>query len=436
MVGAPLMSLPAQQTMAVERRTTETESVLDRKVTLRLDHVSLREAVATAATTAGVRIQYRDELLDRMGTSITLSVTSIPLGDALGRLLTGTRLHAVVAGKNIVSIEPMSVAGTGTIAGTVTNAQTQQPVHSVTVVLDDSVKVERTGETGQYRFLNVNIGVHTITVRAIGLARQTKRVMVDEDKVSTVNFTLESSVNTLDRVVVTATGPQRYRELGHVVAVVNADSLVRSAPITSMAELLTARVPGLQVVTSGTVGGEVALRLRGQTTAYLDPQPIVIVDGVRYKNTNTIPDGYGNLVEDRRAFGAEPRSPLNDLNVNDIETVEVVKGPSATTLYGPDAANGVIVVTTKRGKAGKPEWRVYAHPNLHSEVPDQRIQALTYYQAWGHDPSTGETVPYNCTLEGQYHYHACILDSLTIAPRQVTDNNVSVVSPRIDSKDN
>lgn len=410
----------AQQSVAVEPRhgiaERDLREVLARRVTLNLDRVSLRTAIQAIADQAKVAIVYQVPLLDATGRVVTLSIVQRPLGAVLTELLEGTNLQLVVTGRDVVSLQPGSaISVQGSIIGVVTNAKTKQPMRSVSVTLDDSVKADRTNEAGQYRFANIQAGTHRISVRAIGFSRQTKLVTVAGEDVVKADFALEESVNALDQVVVTATGAQRYRELGHVVTQINADSLVREAPIATVSELLTARVPGLQVLGSngGTVGGDVSLRLRGTTTTSLDPQPIVIVDGVRYKNTNSVPASDGSMRADTRPFNAELRSPLNDLNVNDIAAVEVVKGPSASTLYGPDAANGVIIITTKRGQASKPQWHVYAYPDLSTlsvGSPGSRLDP-TIYQGWGHVPSTGEIFQGQCTLLLQAR-KLCALDSL------------------------
>jgi len=424
----------AQQPVADRSTASAADTVLALPVTVSLENVPLRNALAAIAASAGVRVQYQFPLVAANDRRVTLHATKLPLGTAFQRVLSDTRLTIGPISNTlvtIVGIDRQNAPQGGSLGGVITNAKTQQPLQGVVIVLDDSAKHSVvTSADGRYRFAEVRPGTHTVRVRAVGFVRQMRAVVVHDDSGTTANFSLDAAVNPLDQVVVTATGPQQYRELGHVVAKINADSLVKHAPITTLSELLTGRVPGLQVITAGgTVGGEVALRIRSQTTTSLDPQPVIIVDGVRYKNTNTVQDnnGSGNLVEDRRPFGVEGRSPLNDINVNDIETIEVVKGPSASTLYGPDAANGVIVITTKRGKVGKPEWHVYAHPSLRSSVPESRL--ARGWQAWGHDPATNQTVPFNCTVLNQYYYKDCVLDSITVAHTSPTDGDVTMLAP-------
>src|SRR5262249_47095836 len=143
---------------------------------------------------------------------------------------------------------------------------------------------------------------------------------------------------------------------------------------------------------------------------------IVIVDGVRYTNsaafdpartgflasntgTTAVPSIYGpDAVSEggarTEAAQKEVTSPLNDININDIETIEVVKGPTAATLYGTDAANGVIVITTKRGHRGPVRWAVSMNGTL-SESPNPRL--LSEYWAWGSKPDGS---PYGTTSSG------------------------------------
>jgi len=436
---APFTPATAQRAVASDEgrnrhdATAAADSLLMRRVSVNLDRVPLRSALDLVARSANVHVTYQLELVDSVHKVVTLHARDITLGDAFERLFNGTPLQVLALPDARLGVSHRQTDGAaaqanGNVQVDVTDAKTKRPVAGASVTLDDSVRHGRTDEQGRVIFANVAAGQHRVAVRGVGYTRRTGVVIVHDDSTSSIAIVMDAAINTLDQVVVTATGAQRYRELGHVVATINADSLVKTAPITTLADLLTARVPGLQVATSGgTVGGEIGLRLRGQTTLTLDPQPIVIVDGVRYRSTNTIANSYGDVVHDDRPQQVEGRSPLNDLNVNDIETIDVVKGPSASTLYGPDAANGVIVITTKRGKVGKPDWHFYVHPSLRSSVPDTRLP--TGYQAWGHDSASGATFMGNCTLLQQYKYHNCILDSITVSKVNASDANVNVLAP-------
>jgi len=426
--SAMMPTLVAAQSVAVETpNESRTSEVLRRLVTVDLDAVSLKRAIETAAASAGVRVAYQLPLVESHTTPVTIHAHQVALGAVFERILAGTKLRIVgVPGGRLAVVSDAEAAqpSPGVVTGVVTDEKSKRALSGVSVWLDDSTHVVRTDDQGHYRFVNVAAGTHRVTVRYVGYGRVTRVVTVGEETV-TLNVTLAASINTLDQVVVTATGAQRVRELGHVVSQINADSLVKEAPITNMADLLKSRVPGLQVITGngGMAGGEISLRLRGTSTFTLDPEPIVIVDGVRYKHNNLIPY-RGFMSEDTRGNGGELDSPLNDLNPNDIATVEVVKGPSASTLYGPDAANGVIVITTKQGTAGPTRFKWYARPVTQS-VPKREVEHS--YQAWGHD-SSGALWRNQCTVLYQYAYGLCILDSITVRPTTVSSDRYSMTS--------
>ncbi len=400
--------------------TRESEALLDRLVTVHVKSLSVRAAVDAVAKATGTRVFYEGQIFAEYTAPVTVRADSVPLKAVFANVLAGTRLRVVPVANKALSIQENNDSipdRVGIITGTVIDAGTKRVIRGANVSLDDNPKTMRTNETGQFRFANVAVGEHHLTVRYVGFARQTKLAAVADAQTVIADFALvPNAANMLDQVVVTATGEQRIRQVGHVVTRINADSLVQNAPITSLAELLTARVPGLQVApgNGGVVGGEVTLRIRGQSTLFANPQPIVIIDGVRYKNTNTVESEFGSLNEDQRPFGIEARSPLNDINPNDIATIEVAKGPSASTLYGPDASNGVIVITTKRGQVGKTKWNVYAYPDL-SVIPKEHAAPTKGYRIWGHDPNTNELITgSNCQLMYQVEPAVCQLDSITV----------------------
>jgi len=408
----------AQGTVAtseLSHLTDTADALLRRPVTLSLDQVPLGTAIRAVARRAGVIILYRHEVIDTSSRLVTLDAMKTSLGDVMNRVLSSTRFQFVSLPGGQFSVVPGDIDRTqanGGIEGTIVDGKTQQPLRGVTVTLDDSLKRTRTDTRGKFQFTGVTAGPHRLTARYVGYTRLIQDVTVRDDVTATVTLVLHATGHVLDQVVVTATGEQRIRELPHIVSVIHADSVVRSAPITDVAELLQSRVPGLQVVNSngGVAGAPIALRLRGQTSLSLNSEPIVIVDGVRYRSTAL----DQNQAQDVRG-GGPASSPLNDLNVNDIETVEVVKGPSASTLYGPEASNGVIVITTKRGKAGPTQWHWHARP-VSSTVPQDRVYPKTY-AVWSHDPNDPTRVPlsWQCDLVSQYKYHACVVDSVTPA---------------------
>jgi TonB-linked SusC/RagA family outer membrane protein len=191
---------------------------------------------------------------------------------------------------------------------------------------------------------------------------------VKDTNVVTLDFALQLTTASLDQVVTTATGKQRRMEVGSDITILDVDSILKIAPITSVTNLLEGRVPGLTVVHStGTPGDPSRLRLRGAASIEGSNDPIVIIDGVRmYYASSNANGAQSSTLATGQSY---PRpSPLDQIDPNSIETIEVFKGPSASAMYGSDAANGVIVITTKRGRAGKTHWNYSANGNI-SSIP-------------------------------------------------------------------
>jgi TonB-linked SusC/RagA family outer membrane protein len=243
---------------------------------------------------------------------------------------------------------PSLTSAQGTVAGTVVSADDQRPVPGATVMLVGTTLRASTDEQGRFRFTNVAGTMVTLDVRRI--AYKVNRVPVrvgDED----VRITLTLNPTSLQAVVVTGTpGASQKRELGNAVGQINAADVVATAPILSMQSLLNARTTSVVVMpTSGQVGTGSQVRIRGQASLSLSNNPLLFVDGVRVNNQAA----SGPVSQ---AFGSSPISRLNDFNPEDIESIEVLKGPSASTLYGTEAASGVINIITKKGASGQPQW--------------------------------------------------------------------------------
>ena len=166
-----------------------------------------------------------------------------------------------------------------------------------------------------------------------------------------VAIKLTQAAVSLNEVVVTGTpGSTERRALGVDVAQIDASTLVQKAPINDVQSLLNGRTPGVTLLAnSGVVGAGSTVRIRGVSSFSLTNQPLIYVDGVRVDNSQST--GVQN-----QSFGAATTTRWNDFNPDDIESIEIVKGPAATTLYGTEAANGVIQIITKKGAIGKTAW--------------------------------------------------------------------------------
>ncbi|HVT41250.1 MAG TPA: TonB-dependent receptor, partial [Gemmatimonadaceae bacterium] len=236
-----------------------------------------------------------------------------------------------------------ALAQAGGIAGKVTDRATQLPLAGVRVVVAGTALETQTNKDGEYRLTNMRPGrVHVGALR-LGYKASYDSATVGTGQTATINFIMEQSLVTLSDVVVTGTaGNQERRAQSAQVATLPAAQVQQDATISTVGELLQSRVTGLAVNSaSGSVGAARQIRIRGASSINLSNSPLIFIDGIR------VADGVVDL-----AAGGQGSDRLNDLNPDDIESIEVVKGPAAATLYGADASAGVIQIMTKKGRPG------------------------------------------------------------------------------------
>lgn len=237
------------------------------------------------------------------------------------------------------------LAQTGTVAGVVLDARTLRPLASAQVGVQGGTAGTTTNEDGQFRIANLAGSQVTLLVRRVGYRSRTE---VSATGRTDLRIALTEAPRLLEQVVVTGTAePVERRALGHSVTTVDAAAIQQTAPAPSTASLINGRAPGVVIVSgSGAVGSGPRFRVRGASSLSLSDQPLLYVDGVRV--ANDISTGPTT-----QFFGSAVVSRLNDISPDDIESVEVIKGPAAATLYGTEANNGVIQIITKRGRAGR-----------------------------------------------------------------------------------
>jgi TonB-dependent starch-binding outer membrane protein SusC len=245
---------------------------------------------------------------------------------------------------------PVAAQTTGTVTGRVTHRVTNQPIVGAQVFLAGTTRGGLTGQDGRYLLPNVTAGAHEIRVTMIGYGQASQRITVAAGQTEVVDFELAESAVELGAVVVAVTGQQQTtRQMGNVVGQIRVED-VDLGPVTNMTALLQARAPGVTVTpASGTTGAAQRIRIRGANSISLSNEPLLIIDGMR---ANMV-DGFTNV-----SVWQSP-SRLNDINPDDIESIEILKGPAAAALYGTAAANGVIQVTTRRGRVGPARWSFY-----------------------------------------------------------------------------
>ncbi|MEQ9401104.1 MAG: SusC/RagA family TonB-linked outer membrane protein [Longimicrobiales bacterium] len=274
---------------------------------------------------------------------------------------------------------------TGTIRGQITDAVTMRPLSGAQVSVVGTGRGGLANASGQFLILNVPSGPQTIRVELIGYGMQDQQVTVQAGQVAQIDFRLSQSALELDALVVTGTpGQTQRRALGNSVSSFQAAEVTEAVPVGTVQELLQGRTPGLTLIADGGAAGDgSAIRLRGSGSIEGRFEPVIYVDGIRVSGgTNSFDDQCGSVTHCTDA--------LDFLNPNDIESVEVIKGPAASTLYGAEAAAGVIQIITKKGRsgqsgiqwtaamdAGTSEWALQ-RPITHWNCSESNVASSTY----------------------------------------------------------
>ena len=256
---------------------------------------------------------------------------------------------------------PNLVAQTGSIAGQVSDRGTGNPVSSVQVFIADLDLGVLTQQNGSFNLQNVPAGTHSVLVQRLGYREASETVMVTAGQATVLNFVITEAALQLDEVIVTGTpGGTRRRAIGNAVSRLDASDITQQIAVTSMQDLLGGRTPGIDFErVSGNVGTGSPIQIRGIGSFNLSTQPLIYIDGVRVNNSTR---SGPTLAEDDGTFGDDSGdgevSVLDDFNPEDIESIEIIKGPAAATLYGTEASAGVIQIITKKGLQGAPQFNV------------------------------------------------------------------------------
>jgi TonB-linked SusC/RagA family outer membrane protein len=294
-----------------------------------------------------------------------------------------TRLRWLLAVCCAVAMLPTALLAQdrGSITGQVVDQATQRPLQGAQVMVAGTTLGTITNAQGRFLIPNVPTGTREVRISLIGYQAAPQSVTLAAGQTATVNFEASQSAIAIDELIVTATGEtQRRREVGNAVSNIRMED-VELAAVTNMSQLLQGRAAGVSIQQAGgSTGTGARVRIRGSNSVSLSNEPLVIIDGVRVNNapeSNTI------------GVGGQSPSRLNDINPEDIENIEILKGPAASALYGTAAANGVIQITTRRGRTGAPRWNAYVETGTLEDVVD-------YPSNYGRNGTGG--VGFRCTL--------------------------------------
>lgn len=247
----------------------------------------------------------------------------------------------LLLGLTLFLVNAMAFAQGRVVTGTVTSLEDGMGVPGATVLVKGTTIGTATDIDGKYS-INIPAGSNVLVFTFVGLISQE----VNIGNRSTINVSLDSDVTALSEVIVTGYGTQPKREVTGAVSSVKGDA-IQNLPLQSFDRALQGRAAGVQVRSSnGLPGGAVNIRIRGVGSVNAGNEPLFIVDGVQLNNQSNASFTQSN--------------PLAFLNPNDIESMEILKDAASAAIYGSQAANGVVIITTKKGKQGKAKFEFNA----------------------------------------------------------------------------
>jgi len=319
---------------------------------------------------------------------------------------------------SLAGLAPGVHAQTGSIAGRVFDAASGQPIPAAQVFISDLDIGVLSQQNGSYLLANVPVGPRSVTVQRIGYRQLAQTVTVAAGQTAVLDFRITEEALALDEIIVTGTpGGTQRRAIGNTVSSVSVAEVTQSVAITNMQDLLGARTPGLRFTSlDGNVGAGSPITIRGAGSfANSRNRPLIFVDGVRVDNS---PERGPDIADGRQV------SVLNDFNPDDIESIEIIKGPAAASLYGTEASAGVIQIITKKGQEGAPEFNISIRQGMNYVAnpagklggqftcpvvpsPGQKVNAS---DPVGACPTRGDLVPYNMYDDGNAYIRAGYFD--------------------------
>lgn len=374
--------------------------MLNRRISIDLQGATLEEALDQIMSRGDVRLAYLKETV-AVDKHITLHREGVTVWEALGSLLEGTGLRLTLSpgGQLILrkGTEGIAAVGSrlspllpgrgpfapnesalrdlpvqGVISGVVTDTETGLPLPGANVVIVGTMQGTVTDRNGRYRIPGVEPGTYDLRASFVGyLPQLVEDVQVADGQTTVIDFELETDTVLLDEVVAVGYGVQQKSDVTGAVSSIQSEDFNEGVN-TSVEQLIQGKVPGVQISqTTGDPGGGMSIQIRGVGSINAGTQPLYVIDGVPIDNTNMLSaGGVAQLSADEN-----PRNPLNTINPGDIESVEILKDASATAIYGSRAANGVVLITTKKGTIGRP--RVTFNSRVGTQAVAKRMDLLS-----------------------------------------------------------
>ena len=258
-----------------------------------------------------------------------------------------------------------SFAQKGSVSGVVKDDK--ETLIGATVMIENSSIGTSTDINGKYTLQGIEQGSHTFVFSYMGFVTQKQVIQISADKTVVFDVTLKSDVALLEEYVVVGYGAFHKRDVAGSISTIKSKEL-EELPLQSFEQALQGRAAGVQVTSAnGVAGGSIKVQVRGTSSISAGSEPLYVIDGIPATSGDYSPGGLGSRT-----------SALADMNPNDIESIEVLKDAAAAAIYGSRGANGVVLITTKKGKAGRTKFNAGFYSGIVTET--NRMEYITAAQ--------------------------------------------------------
>ncbi len=310
----------------------------NKNFSVNMQNAKIKDVFKAIENQSSYRFFYNDQLSD-VNRIVSISANDMNINELLGRMFENTDISCTVLENNLVVVAPKRAKQDITVTGTITDATTGEPVIGANIVVEGTTVGTVSDVNGKFSLDIPKVGA-TIVVSYLGY--MSEHIPVSGKAVLDVK--LVPDVKKLDEVIVVGYGTVKKSDLTGSVSAIKSDEF-KKLPMTSLDQGIQGRASGVQVTnTSGAPGGQVSIRIRGGNSLSSSNEPLYVIDGFPVA-AGGMAGGYNN--------SSLASNPMATINPNDIESIEILKDASAAAIYGSRGANGVVLITTKRGKQGK-----------------------------------------------------------------------------------
>lgn len=352
------------------------------KISISVSNTPLEKVFKLIEQQTQYKFVYTDEAL-AVAKPVSINIKNETLGNALNLCFANQPLSYSLNKKMIIIKENLKIKDAKTslkVRGTITD-QNGEPLAGASIEIKGTEVGTITNEKGAFSLENIK---SNSTLVISNISYETLELPV-EGKVN-IDIKLKPVLNTLDETLVIAYGKVTQRYNTGSVSKVSSD-VIAEQPVANPLAALEGRVPGLVVTQSnGLPGSFFKVQIRGQNSLAQGSDPLFIIDGVPFAPNNTATNQISS------AAGANGLSPFNSINPNDIESIEILKDADATAIYGSRGANGVVLITTKKGKTGKTLFSLNIYSGVSSVTRTMPLMNTQQYLQMRHEAFINDNI--------------------------------------------